>query len=443
MKLGELFIELGTKGNTKELEKTLKQLKEAEKKTAAQIKLNKDLAKATSDEEKALIKKNYAQKQEIASTEKVINKSKERNKTILAGIKGFTRLIGAISLAIGVMDRFANASAKTNQSILTLSQTSGVDVNTINKYASAARGLNYNVSRETVAQTFQSLSQKLFNMSIGEEEGIVKGLSLLQSFGGKGFNPIGKSPEQVLEDLRAGITSLTDFQAGQVLSQFGIGPELLPMLRMSSQEFAGVKNRFLSEAQMREEQRRSLELQEKRDELGKTFEGVILDIYPLLNQIASSMVELAPALASILSDLMPIFVDIAKLLQPVARWINKWFAEHEATTPEAKAEIKTIKTSTNKAREEMKKAFGKNKFGAATVEFAMNLAERVGENYVLSNVEKNALKSQGGNTKKINVNNTFNNTINTTQPADNVMLDEYQRTIQRGHSNGNFIKLYE
>ena len=79
MKLGELFIELGTKGNTKELEKTLKQLKEAEKKTAAQIKLNKDLAKATTDEEKALIKKNYAQKQEIASTEKVINKSKERN----------------------------------------------------------------------------------------------------------------------------------------------------------------------------------------------------------------------------------------------------------------------------------------------------------------------------------------------------------------------------
>lgn len=443
MKLGELFIELGTKGNTKELEKTLKQLKEAEKKTTAQIKLNKDLAKATTDEEKALIKKNYAQKQEIASTEKVINKSKERNKTILAGIKGFTRLIGTISLAIGVMDRFANASAKTNQSILTLSQSSGVDVNTINKYASAARSLNYNVSREMVAQTFQSLSQKLFNMSIGEEEGIVKGLSLLQSFGGKGFNPIGKSSEQVLEDLRAGITNLTDFQAGQVLSQFGIGPELLPMLRMSSKEFAGVKSRFLSESQMREEQRRSLELQEKRDELGKTFENVILDIYPLLNQIANSMVELAPALASILSDLMPIFVDIAKLLQPVARWINKWFAEHEATTPEAKEEIKSINTSTSKAREEMKKAFGKNTIGANIVGAAMNLAERIGENYVLTNVEKNALKSQGNNVKKVNVNNTFNNTINTTQPADNVMLDEYQRTIQRGHSNGNFIKLYE
>ena len=42
-----------------------------------------------------------------------------------------------------------------------------------------------------------------------------------------------------------------------------------------------------------------------------------------------------------------------------------------------------------------------------------------------------------------NVTQTFNTTINTTQPADSVMMDEYQRAIQRGHSNGNFIKLYE
>ena len=67
----------------------------------------------------------------------------------------------------------------------------------------------------------------------------------------------------------------------------------------------------------------------------------------------------------------------------------------------------------------------------------------MGENYILTNVEKNALKSQGSSTKKINVNNTFNNTINTTQPADDIMLDEYQRTIKRGHASGMFVKLYE
>ena len=449
MKLGELFIELGTKGNTKELEKTLKQLKEAEKKTAAQIKLNKDLAKATSDEEKALIKKNYAQKQEIASTEKVINKSKERNKTILAGIKGFTRLIGAISLAIGVMDRFANASAKTNQSILTLSQTSGVDVNTINKYASAARNLNYNVSRETVAQTFQSLSQKLFNMSIGEEEGIVKGLSLLQSFGGKGFNPIGKSPEQVLEDLRAGITSLTDFQAGQVLSQFGIGPELLPMLRMSSQEFAGVKNRFLSEAQMREEQKRSLELQEKRDEITREFERLIISMYPTLEEIFKDLVTIAPILVDFVKETLPILSEVIKLLHPVAQWLNKHFAKKDITnnpdlTIEEKEKIKNIQKSVPKVNKILNQGLGKYKLFSAIPELGTKIGARWAENTIISNAAENAIKMRAANNaKRINVNNTFNNTINTTQPADSVMMDEYQRAIQRGHSNGNFIKLYE
>lgn len=449
MKLGELFIELGTKGNTKELEKTLKQLKEAEKKTAAQIKLNKDLAKATTDEEKALIKKNYAQKQEIASTEKVINKGKERNKTILAGVKGFTRLIGAISLAIGVMDRFANASAKTNQSILTLSQTSGVDVNTINKYASAARSLNYNVSRETVAQTFQSLSQKLFNMSIGEEEGIVKGLSLLQSFGGKGFNPIGKSPEQVLEDLRAGIANLNDFQAGQVLSQFGIGPELLPMLRMSSQEFAGVKNRFLSEAQMREEQKRSLELQEKRDEITREFERLIISMYPTLEEIFKDLVTIAPILVDFVKETLPILSEVIKLLHPVAQWLNKHFAKKDITnnpnlTTEEKEKIKNIQKSIPGINKVLNTGLGKNELFSAIPKLGAKIGARWAENTIISNAAENAIKMRAANNaKRINVTNTFNNTINTTQPADNVMLDDYQRAIQRGHSNGNFIKLYE
>ena len=139
MKLGELVVELSTKGNTKELEKTLNQLKEAEKKVAAQLKLTRDLAKAETEEEKKLIKKNHAQKEEIASLEKVIKANKERNKTITDGIKGFTRFIGAVSLTIGVLDRLVNSSAKANQGILTLSQTSGIDVNTINKYRAPAK----------------------------------------------------------------------------------------------------------------------------------------------------------------------------------------------------------------------------------------------------------------------------------------------------------------
>jgi len=439
MKLGELFVELGTKGNTKELEKTLKQLKEAEKKTAAQIKLNKDLAKATTDEEKTLIKKNYAQKQEISTTEKLINKNKERNKTIAAGAKNFLSFISAVSLAIGVLDRFINASAKSNQSILTLSQSSGVSIESINKYASAARSLNYNVSRESVAQMFQSLSQKLFNLSIGEDEGIVKGLSLLQSFGGKGFNPINKSPEQVLEDLRAGITNLTDFQAGQVLSQFGIGPELLPMLRMSSKEFAGVKNRFLSEGQMKEEQSRALLLQEQRDKIAKVLEDL--------------SIEVIPPLTNILQELTPYIKTTAEKLSLILNKINEYLGGGDLPSDIPKE----LKSGIEEARKKvalqdaalagvgatiLKSKLPPQIKGAAIA--ALSAASK-GAHTAEQMVEDKYLKKYS-NTYKKNANNvtqTFNTTINTTQPADNVMMDEYQRAIQRGHSNGNFIKLYE
>ena len=37
MKLGELFIQLGVKGSTKELDKTLKQLEEAERKSSSNL----------------------------------------------------------------------------------------------------------------------------------------------------------------------------------------------------------------------------------------------------------------------------------------------------------------------------------------------------------------------------------------------------------------------
>ena len=223
MKLGELFIELSTKGNTKELEKTLKQLKQAEKETAAQIKLSRDLSNATTDEEKALIKKNYAQKKEIDATQRSINKAKEHNKAIIAGIKGLTGYVAAISLTIGVLDRMVNASAKANQSILTLSQTSGIDVNTINKYASAARSVNYNITREQVAQTMNSLATQIFEMYTNPGGGstITEGLSLLSSWTGSqlNFDLQGKNAADLLEMIRGPIQQLDDMRASYVCCQ--------------------------------------------------------------------------------------------------------------------------------------------------------------------------------------------------------------------------------
>lgn len=406
MKLGELFVELGTKGNTKELEKTLKQLKEAEKEVAAQIKLNKDLAKATSDEEKALIKKNYAQKQEIAATEKVINKNKERNKTIVEGIKGFTRLIGTISLAIGVLDRFANASAKSNQNILTLSQNSGIDVNTINKYASAARGLNYNISREAVAQSFAGLSENLRRLRTGEDVSTIPGaLGLLPAVGGRSFNAYGMNATQFMDALRDALKGVSDEWASDILGRLGLSTDLLPMLRMSAQEFAQVRNRFPSEDKMREEQAHSLELQEQRDEIAKSFQEILIKLYPVLNDFTKMLVELTPTLVSIINDLTPILIDVFELLQPIARFINKTYKW--LTTPIERKDL----------------------------EWADRTGEKIRNRFKKEDVIDNAQRMQSVSNKNINVTNNFDTNINTTQSADVVTANSWRDNLQRVANN--------
>lgn len=325
MKLGELFIELSTKGNTKELEKTLKQLKQAEKETAAQIKLSRDLSNATTDEEKALIKKNYAQKKEIDATQRSINKAKEHNKAIIAGIKGLTGYVAAISLTIGVLDRMVNASAKANQSILTLSQSSGVDVNTINKYASAARSVNYNITREQVAQTMNSLATQIFEMYTNPGGGstITEGLSLLSSWTGSqlNFDLQGKNAADLLEMIRGPIQQLDDMRASYVLQKMGIDPGLLPMLRMSSSEFANVTNKFMSEEQMRKENEQALKLQEAKDELAKTVEVLTVQLIPILKTIAEACV-------------------------PLAEWLNKKLGHHEPKTEAGKRKISALDETT-------------------------------------------------------------------------------------------------
>lgn len=402
MKLGELFVELGTKGNTKELEKTLKQLKEAEKEVAAQIKLNKDLAKATSDEEKALIKKNYAQKQEIAATEKVINKNKERNKTIVEGIKGFTRLIGTISLAIGVLDRFANASAKSNQNILTLSQNSGIDVNTINKYASAARGLNYNVSQEAVAQSFAGLSENLRRLRTGEDTSTIPGaLGLLPAVGGRSFNAYGMNATQFMEALRDALKGVSDEWASDILGRLGISTDLLPMLRMSAQEFAQVRNRFPSEDKMREEQRQSLELQEQRDEIARNFQEILIKLYPVLNDFTKVLVELTPTIVSIINDLTPILVDVFKLLKPIASFLNKTYKW--LTTPIERKDL----------------------------EWADKAGENVRNRLKREDIIENTSRMQPTGNKNITITNNFDTNINTTQAADTVTANSWKDHLKR------------
>lgn len=410
MKLGELFIKLSTKGDTKNLEKALKQLKEAEKETRTQLKLKRDLAKATTEEEKQIIRKNHAQKKEIDVTQKLLNKQKERNQAIMAGIKGFAGFVTAVSLAIGVLDRFINSSAKANQSVLTISQSSGMSADLINKYASASMDKNLNVTREGVAQTINSLSQKLRGLQVGEvDESLLQGMQLLQVMGGSSFNPYGLNAEQFLEGLRKSLVGVDDEWASDILQRMGISPDLLPMLRMSKEEFDRTKNRFLNENEMTEQQKLVLELTQLKDQIVKAITIIANELIPPLNKL----VEV-----------------INKLIQSIPKFLKGDDLPKE--TPE------DIKEAITASRKQATAGTGVALATGRWVEaLGLILSEIIGEGIFKEFKSSGFLQLSPYGVPAYNTGNTtnnFNTTINTTQPADKATGDSIERNIKNAQN---------
>ena len=129
MNLGEFIIKIGTQGDTKALDEAIKKMSEAEKKTRKQIKLMQDLAKATSDEEKALIQKNAAQQDELESLKAAKAEHDALNSSVQKNIMSALKFVGAIGATVTMLDRMGNSLLKSNQQYITFEKQSGISGN--------------------------------------------------------------------------------------------------------------------------------------------------------------------------------------------------------------------------------------------------------------------------------------------------------------------------
>lgn len=109
MKIGELFVNITTKADLKGLEKAHKEMEKAERETRRLIQLEKDLAKATTEEQKELIRKNSEQKKELAILKDAINEKREHQKAILGVVKGIGAMITSVTIAYKVLDKMVDS----------------------------------------------------------------------------------------------------------------------------------------------------------------------------------------------------------------------------------------------------------------------------------------------------------------------------------------------
>ena len=229
MNLGEFIIKIGTQGDTKALDEAIKKMEEAEKKTRKQIKLKQDLAKATTEEEKALIKKNAAQQDELDKLKDVKLQQSALQNSMQKTISTSLRMIGVISGTVIALDRLGNSLLKSNQMYITFEKQTDMSIGRLNRMAGLARLSGMNLGPEQVASDIQSLQHKIFRFErFGENA---------QTFGMLGINPRGMKADKLILSLRNALKGYSGQIKSEYLSELGLSQEWLTILNLTNKEF--------------------------------------------------------------------------------------------------------------------------------------------------------------------------------------------------------------
>ena len=301
MKIADFFVKVGVVGDTKKLDKTIKQLETLSKRQKEVQIYRKNLAKATTEEERAQVKKNFADKVRIENLKKE-KAGLEANKAALMGaVKGITAFVGAAVVAYNVVDRMIGSLARANQQLMTFQRTSGISFSSLNKYASANAAVNYNSTIEGTAQSMQRVAQNLWDIRMGR--GDISPYQELAYVGGKAFNPMGMSVEQVIESVRESIKGVNDLQATNIITRMGFAPDDLLMLRMSREEFEKINSMFLNREQREAINAYALQLKKVQLEFNLLKEKALLKLMPLFIKLTTW-----------LKDTISFWVEVGKVI---------------------------------------------------------------------------------------------------------------------------------
>lgn len=328
--IGELFVEFGVVGDTKELEKLDKKLKEAAKKaddfvktikeeieyndkleevTQKVTKATQELAGAETEEAKAAaqgaLTAAEAQKKrleelkaakeaarsvhnDVEINQKAIDGKKALAKNIAGVVKGIGVFVGAVTGAAIAVNKLTSDLVQSNQAMLDLTRTTDIAQGTFQKWGSIGKMLGI----ENADQQLESLNQRLFELKLTGEG--ARGFQLA------GINPMGQDAEGVLEQLRARVSGMSDTSATYLLQQMGLDPKMLHLLRMSRNEFEAlgqtIKKYQLSTDDTKRIQALNIQIQIAGIKLKYLKDKAILAIMPAWTRFMASLARVTEGL---------------------------------------------------------------------------------------------------------------------------------------------------
>lgn len=258
MNLGELFIQLGVVGDTKQVKEFDKKVKE----------LAKDMNLT------------------LKSTEGL-------NKGIGTFVKGIASAGAALIGTVAALDRMINSLTKSNQSWINLTRTTDISLKTFQKWGNIGKLLGV----DNAAQQLEGLNERLFELRLTGEG--ARGFQLA------GINPMWQNAQGVLEQLRGRIQGMDDTSASYLLRQMGLDPQMLHLLRMTREEFedlySAIQGYQLTQQQREEIQRLNIQLQITGTRLRYLKDRAILAIMPAFTKFMTSLAGSVERLAKMVN----------------------------------------------------------------------------------------------------------------------------------------------
>lgn len=249
--IGELFINLGVKGDTKKL-----------------------------DEFKASV-------------------TKLRTNLIAVG----TAFTGAV---VG-LNTLVNSSLKGVVNLQNLSNQTGLAVENLQKLQQVGQLSNLALSADQIAQSMGNLQKNINDIT-------VFGSGNLTPFSQLGVDPMqSKTAFEVLERVRENIKGLNAATATNLISQIGLSPEFINILRLSREEFDKLSNNMFLSGKQRKD----------IDNLGTSIKGLQLRFIALKDQ---AVAKLAPELDKLVNQFFKWVDDNGDNIIQLISGIGKSFA---------------------------------------------------------------------------------------------------------------------
>ena len=281
MNIGELFVQIGAIGNSKEVKAFGAAVKKA--------------GKAIDDYDKKL------------------KKSEGSGTKLTASIKGTIGAIvgvaGALAGAYYALDRLTDSLAKQNLQWLNLTRQSDIALSTFQKWGTIGKI----VGVDNAAQQLENLNQKIFNLRLTGE-------------GAKGFQMAGIMPttaDDVLEQLRTRISGMKNTAATYLLQQMGLDPKMITLLRMGREEweeYLRVQRQYtLNDIQRKEIDRLNRQLEVAKIKMGFLKDRLVLALMPAFVRFTRFIISAVEGI----SRLVNIFIKSDNPLIKFERNLNK------------------------------------------------------------------------------------------------------------------------